>query len=200
MLILLRHGRTALNAAGVLQGRVDQPLDEVGRAQASQVAAALGPADLVITSSLQRARETAGYFGRETVVDDRWIEIDYGRMEGQPVSVLSSPEWVRVRMDPAVPFDGGESLAAVAARVDPAFADALELARDRTVVVVSHVSPIKAAIGVTLGCDHPIGFRCHLDHASVSRVESRSTGPVLRSFNEVLYHISPEPRPEVVRS
>jgi len=101
-----------------------------------------------------------------------------------------------MRADPTVAFEGGESLADVAHRVDAALIDALALAREATVVVVSHVSPIKAAIGAALGCEHSISFRCHLDHASVSRIESRPTGPVLRSFNEVLYGAVRTPRPQ----
>ncbi|WP_395154817.1 histidine phosphatase family protein, partial [Ilumatobacter sp.] len=66
MLILVRHGRTAANKAGQLQGRLDQDLDEVGVQQAVAVAAMVlgaGQVDAVIASPLQRAQQTAEAFG-----------------------------------------------------------------------------------------------------------------------------------------
>ena len=84
MLILVRHGRTAANAAGQLQGRLDQPLDDLGERQALAVAAHVGAVDEVISSPLLRARQTAEAFGRPVNVDERWIEIAYGKYEGMP--------------------------------------------------------------------------------------------------------------------
>ena len=93
-IILVRHGRTALNAAGLLQGRVDEPVDAVGEAQAAAVARRLA-AEIepvaVITSPLVRARQTAGilcttagWTSLDPVVDDRWIELDYGVHDRRP--------------------------------------------------------------------------------------------------------------------
>ena len=59
MLIIVRHGRTAANASGLLLGRADPELDELGRRQAAAVAAALPPVDRVVASPLRRAQETA---------------------------------------------------------------------------------------------------------------------------------------------
>ena len=73
MLYLVRHGRTDANAHGLLQGRLDPPLDELGHRQAAAVAERIGPVDEVIASSLRRAQDTAGYFGDDVVIDDRWI-------------------------------------------------------------------------------------------------------------------------------
>jgi len=66
------------------------------------------------------------------------------------------------------------------------------MARDADVVIVSHVSPIKAAVAWALGGDIAMSFRCHLDQAAVCRVVVGAGGaPVLRSFNEVLYRDEP---------
>ena len=65
--------------------------------------------------------------------------------------------------------------------------DAIQSAKDRDIVVVSHVSPIKAAVAWALGADISMSFRCHLEQAGVCRVVAGPNGPVLRSFNEVLY-------------
>ena len=59
VLLIVRHGRTVANAEGLLQGRVDNPLDEEGVRQAKQIGAALGPIDVVVSSPLQRALQTA---------------------------------------------------------------------------------------------------------------------------------------------
>ena len=70
MLILVRHGRTALNASGCLQGRIDEPLDDVGLAQAKAVASHVGPVDELISSPLVRARQTAlARFEADRMVD-----------------------------------------------------------------------------------------------------------------------------------
>ena len=60
-------------------------------------------------------------------------------------------------------------------------------ARDRTVVVVSHVSPIKAAVAWALGVGPEVAWRSHLDPASITRIAIGPAGPVLRTFNEVAH-------------
>ena len=72
-------------------------------------------------------------------------------------------------------------------RVRAACADAFELSADARVVVVSHVSPIKAAVAWALDCDVSMIFRCHLDQAGVCRIGGTRGVPILMSFNEVLY-------------
>ncbi|MFZ9483006.1 MAG: histidine phosphatase family protein, partial [Ilumatobacteraceae bacterium] len=74
-LYVIRHGRTEANAAGLLQGRLDPPLDDVGRAQAASLVGALPPLDRLVCSPLRRARETASVFGMEPQIDERWIEV-----------------------------------------------------------------------------------------------------------------------------
>ncbi|MCU1387262.1 MAG: phosphoglycerate mutase family protein [Ilumatobacteraceae bacterium] len=187
MLILVRHGRTGGNAAGQLQGRIDNPLDEVGRRQAEQVAAAIGHVDHVISSPLLRARQTAAMFDGALTIDDRWIELDYGELDGQPLADVPREVWATWRTDPHFAPAGGETMHALDARVRSAATEALEMARTGTVVVVSHVSPIKAAIAWALGGDVSMSWRCHLDQASVSRITPGPSGPVLKTFNETLY-------------
>lgn len=187
VLILVRHGRTAANAAGLLQGRSDLSLDDVGREQARQVAAAIGPVDRVITSSLARARETAAEFHAPTSIDDRWIELDFGVFEGQVVADLPVDVWAVWRSDPTFVPQGGEAMSVLDERVRDACRDVINLARNETVVVVSHVSPIKAAVAWALGGDVTMSWRCHLEQAAVCRIAAGGSNPVLRTFNEVLY-------------
>jgi broad specificity phosphatase PhoE len=187
MLILVRHGRTAANAEGRLQGRLDQPLDDVGREQAAAVASAvhaIGAVDWVISSPLQRARQTAEALGGADEIDERWAELAYGRYEGVPHADVPSEIWTRWRQDLGYVPEGGESLLELDARVRAACEELIERASTTTVVVVSHVSPIKSAVAWALGVDIGISWNCHLDHATVCRIAFRNRRPLLQTFNE----------------
>lgn len=188
MLILVRHGRTQANAAGLLQGRIDLSLDEVGVQQASRIGEVLREVhghDLrVVASPLQRARETAARIADDVVIDERWQEIAYGVYEGRPLADLGAAQWARWRSDPHFAVEGGESLSALMSRVQEALDDLVEQAQERDVVVVSHVSPIKAAIAWALGTGVEISWRCQLDQAAISKIAIGPHGPSLRSFND----------------
>ncbi len=187
VLILVRHGRTPANAAGLLQGRLDQDLDDVGRGQADAVARYVrtwSNVDAVITSPLARARQTADAFGVPVEIDDRWLELSYGDYEGSPHSDIPSPVWQEWRDDPNFRPPGGESLLELDARVRSACDDLVERAARMDVVVVSHVSPMKSAVAWALGVGVEISFNCHLDQAAICRIVFRSGRPVLQTFNE----------------
>jgi broad specificity phosphatase PhoE len=187
VLILARHGRTAANAGGLLVGHLDVPLDERGLEQAALVGKVLAGADRVISSPLQRCRHTAEAIGLPVEIDERWIELDYGEFDGKPLGAIGSAVWDRWRVDPAHVPAGGESLAALAARVAAACDDLAAQARDADIVVVSHVSPIKAATAWALDAGVGIAWRSHLDQASITRIDITDGGPVLRSFNETAH-------------
>jgi broad specificity phosphatase PhoE len=184
VLILVRHGRTEANATGRLQGRLDLPLDEVGRWQAARIAESLPGVRRVVSSPLRRAVETAEAFGLPVDADERWIELDYGELDGLPVADVGYEVWDRWRTDLDFVPAGGESLRSLGDRVAPACEELLAEAADVDVVVVSHVSPIKAGVCWALGVGAEAGWRSHLDHASVCRIGAGNRGPVLRSFNE----------------
>lgn len=186
MLILLRHGRTLLNAQGRLQGRIDEPLDGVGEGQALAAAAYIGPVDEVISSPLARAQQTAAAFGQPIITDDRWVELSYGVYEGVLHADVPSVAWTHWKRDPAWVPEGGESLGALDVRVRAACDELRERAIGRDVLVVSHVSPIKSAVAWALGVGVGISWRSHLSHASICRIDLRRDGPVLFSFNEVV--------------
>ena len=184
MLYLVRHGRTSANASGLLQGRLDPPLDEIGRKQALAIAALVGPVDSVIASSLVRARETAECFGLPVEVDDRWIELAYGEYEGVPAVEVPDGVWQSWRTDGLFATEGGECFNALDARVRSACDELAERIAGEDVVVVSHVSPIKAAVAWALNSTLEIMFHCHLSQASVCRVGMGKIGPVVYTFNE----------------
>ena len=184
VLYLVRHGRTAANARGLLQGRLDPPLDEVGHRQAAAIAAMVGPVDEVVCSPLVRAQETAGYFGREPHVDARWIELAYGEYEGMPTEEVPPEVWQAWRENSEFRTKGGESFGDLDARVRAACEELQPRMHESSIVVVSHVSPIKSAVAWALGVTMEIMFHCHLSQASLCRVDNGRFGPVLHSFNE----------------
>jgi probable phosphoglycerate mutase len=184
VLILVRHGRTALNASGRLQGRIDEPLDDVGQLQAKAAAERVGMVDELISSPLLRARQTADAFGMPYTLDERWIELAYGVYDGMPTGDVPSEVWRRWREDPTFEPEGGESLATLDTRVRAACVELAARAGEAIVAVVSHVSPIKAAVGWALGTGIEMSWRSHLSHASISRIDIRRGGPVLYTFNE----------------
>jgi broad specificity phosphatase PhoE len=188
-LLLVRHGETAPNRRGVLLGRADPELTPEGQRQAELLGVALAPATprLVVTSPLRRARATAAaiarWAGTDLVVDERLVEVDYGSWEGRRLDELPAAVVGAWRSDPARRPPGGESLADVGTRVG-SLAAAL-LGDGGTVVAVSHVSPIKAAVAWALGVDDGVAWRMHLGLASVTRLGVRPDGtPYLEGFND----------------
>lgn len=184
MLYLVRHGRTDANAQGLLQGRIDPPLDAIGRRQALAIAALIGDVDEVISSSLVRATQTAACFGRQITIDDRWIELAYGEYEGIPAGEVPPEVWQSWKTNSLFATKGGESFGALDARVRAACEELADRIHGRNIVVVSHVSPIKAAVGWALNTSMDIMFHCHLSQASMCRVDMGRFGPLLHSFNE----------------
>jgi probable phosphoglycerate mutase len=191
VIVFARHGETAPNREGLVLGRASDPaLTDEGRRQAERLAALLGKEEpvAVLTSPLLRARETAeaiaGACGHEPVIDDRLVEIDWGAWEGRPVGRIASAEVERLRADAGTAPEG-ESLAVLTGRVESFCADAWD--RDGLVVAVTHVSPIKAAVALTLGAPDDAAFRMYVALASVTRIARRSRGPILVSFNETAH-------------
>jgi len=200
VLILVRHGQTAVNAEGRLLGRADPPLTDLGLRQAGALAGTVrrgvaAPVRLV-SSPLARTRETAAALGLglPVEVDQRWVELDYGEFEGRPLADVPVVVWDTWRAEPGWAPPGGESLRGVGERVRAACGDLAQEAAEADVVVVSHVSPIKAAVAWALGVDDAVAWRMFLDLAAVCRIRTGSSGPALVSFNERPAPAGPPPQ------
>ena len=183
MLLIVRHGETPPNRQGLLLGRADPSLTDVrSRAGATARRARCQCPTVVVSSPLRRARDTAAAFGRPVEVDERWIELDYGELDGQPSAAVPDDVWARWRADSSFApagrrVAGGARRAGCARRVP-------SCRRPRpasTVVVVTHVSPIKAAIAWALDVPIEIAWRMYVEDASVSRIDigPRGTGRAL---------------------
>ncbi len=197
MLIVVRHGRTVSNAGGLLLGRADPDLDDVGRAQATALASHLGPVDRVITSPLRRARQTADAIARgglaaaalgrsalEVDIEERFIELDYGAWDQRPLGDVSGAEWAAWRADLDFTPPGGESLATLGGRVRSALDELAVAAAESDIVVVTHVSPLKAAVAWALGVDDRISWRMFVPTAGIVRIATTGGRPSLHAYGE----------------
>lgn len=161
-LVLVRHGRTAWNAEGRAQGHADVGLDDLGRQQAEAMApvvALVGP-DLLVTSDLARARETAAFLekavGRVAEEDPRLREYDTGARTG-----LTREEFAARRgpgseatfdVHAHVEAEGAESVADVGARLVPALQEVLDRLPDGgTAVAVLHGAAMRVGVAGLLG-------------------------------------------------
>ena len=193
MITFVRHGQTAINRDGRLQGRLDARLSDTGVAQAGALAAGLehDPVIRVVSSPLLRARETAAAIaaahGLEVETDERLIELDYGEWDGVPLRLVPPEDWAKWRADATFAPPGGESLVEVQDRVASFCADFVN-GSETVIVAVSHVSPIKAAVCVALGRDPLLTWRMQLSLASITRIGGRPDGtPFLLTYNEVAH-------------
>jgi broad specificity phosphatase PhoE len=191
VIVIVRHGRTAANAGGLLLGRADPPLDDEGTRQAESLSGACAPLDVVriVTSPLGRCRQTAEAIAATSPVpvevDERWIELDYGELDGVPVADVPDETWRRWRVDPEFAPPGGETLATLGTRVREACEELRESALTTDVVVVTHVSPVKAALAWALGAGDEVAWRMFVELGSVATVAFDPWGAQLRAFNQV---------------
>lgn len=198
--LLVRHGRTTANEAGVLAGWTEGvSLDETGQVQARALAGRLSPVPLaaVVTSPLQRCRETTDLLldGRDAPVypDDRVGEVRYGEWSGQQLKKLAKePLWKVVQSHPSAmtfPGEGGESLRAMADRAVDAVRDWNSRLGgekgDAVYAVVSHGDVIKAILADALGMHLDQFQRLVVDPGSVSIVSYTSLRPFVLRVNDV---------------
>lgn len=197
-LLLLRHGQTELSIARRYSGRGNPALTEEGRRQADAAARYLGARGgvaAVVTSPLERAYETATAaakaLGVDVRVDDDLIETDFGDWEGLTFAEAAQrdPElhrrWLQ---DTSVEPPGGESFDAVAHRVRRARTRIISEYGEATVLVVSHVTPIKTILRLALDAGEGILYRLHLDLASLSIAEFYADGgSSVRLVNQTAY-------------
>lgn len=184
-LYVCRHGRTEANASGLLLGRADPVLDGTGVKQAEAIATAIQDAAVVVSSPLQRCRQTAERFGLPVEIDDRFIELDYGDFDLKPLSEVSADTWARWRSDADFRPPGGETFNELAVRVNQGLDELAERAVDQNVVVVSHVSPIKASLAWALGASIEVSWRCFVAQAAITEIGINRGVPSLRLFNGV---------------
>ena len=196
--VLLRHGETPLTPQKRFSGSggADPALSAVGREQAERAAAALaarGTIQAIVTSPLTRCRQTAqavaDRLGLDVVVEDGLREADFGAWEGLTFGEVRErhPEDLNTWLASAdaEPTGGGESFEAVARRIAVTRDKLVASYAGRTVLLVTHVTPIKTFVRLALGAPPESLFRMELSAASISAVAYYADGNAsLRLLND----------------
>ncbi|MEV8058806.1 bifunctional RNase H/acid phosphatase [Streptomyces antimycoticus] len=199
--VLLRHGETPLTPEKRFSGSggTDPGLSDVGRHQAERVAAALaarGTIQAIVTSPLRRCRETAEAVARRLGLDVRveegLRETDFGAWEGLTFAEVKErhPDDLEAWLasSKVAPTGGGESFAAVTRRVALSRDKLIARYTGRTVLLVTHVTPIKTLVRLALGAPPETLFRMELSAASLSAVAYYTDGNAsLRLLNETAH-------------
>ncbi|KMS68678.1 acid phosphatase [Streptomyces viridochromogenes] len=202
--VLLRHGETPLTPQKRFSGSggTDPALSDVGRDQAERVGAALarrGTIQAVVASPLARTRETAGIvaarLGLDVTVDEGLRETDFGAWEGLTFGEVREryPDDLTTWLaDPeARPTGDGESFAETATRIAATRDKLIAAYAGRTVLLVTHVTPIKTFVRLALGAPPESLFRMELSAASLSAVAYYADGNAsVRLFNDTS-HLRP---------
>jgi ribonuclease H / adenosylcobalamin/alpha-ribazole phosphatase len=199
-LIVIRHGESELNVERRYSGRDDVPLSVRGRAQgeavAARVAALAGPVAAVVSSPLSRCTDTATLIaealgGLPVLRDPDLVECDFGEWEGLTFAEVRErwPEQLSAWLDSSsIPPPGGESFRAVGVRVRRVVARLREQYPGQTVVVVSHVSPIKVLLRDALGAGDAFLHRMYLSSTGLSIVDSWPDGGIaVRTVNDTAH-------------
>lgn len=193
--VLLRHGETSLSGERRFSGTGDAPLTAAGEAQARAAATLMrrrGDVQVIVTSPLLRARRTAEVVGEVLelpVVEEPGLrETDFGAWEGYTFSEVRErwpDELAAWASNPSIAPPGGESFADTAERVVRARDAIVERYPEHTVLVVTHVTPIKTLVREALLAPPEALYRMHLDVASLCEVHWYADGPaVVRSLND----------------
>lgn len=198
--LLVRHGRSTANTAGVLAGRTPGvQLDEVGLQQAADTAARIAvlPVAAVVSSPLERCVQTAQAVANAldpaltVTTDERLTEAGYGDWTGRELKQLAKePLWKAVQAHPSsVTFPGGESMRDMQARGVAAIRDwdariTAEHGADAIWVASSHGDVIKAILADALGSHLDNFQRIVVDPASVSVVSYTPLRPFVVRCNE----------------
>lgn len=201
VLVLLRHAETAHTAERRFSGSggADPALSECGRAQAGRAAgaAALAGVEAVVSSPLARCRQTAqpvaDRLGLPVTVADGLRETAFGAWEG--LTFAEVRERYQAELDawlasPAAAPPGGESLDDVTSRVARTRDELLAAHRGRTVLLVSHVTPVKTLVRLALGAPHEAVFRMDIAPASLSAVEYYTDGNTSVRFLNSTAHLA----------
>jgi ribonuclease H / adenosylcobalamin/alpha-ribazole phosphatase len=186
-LIMLRHGQTEHSAQGRYSGRADLPLTELGERQAAAAAVRLARTSsvaAVVSSPLLRARQTAkpvaDALGVPLQVQDGLIEADFGAWEGLTFAEASARDpalHTRWLTDTSVAPPNGESKETVHRRVRRVRDQLIAEHGAATLIVVSHVTPIKSLLRMALDAGPSLLHRLHLDVTSLSIAEFYPNGP-----------------------
>ena len=200
--ILLRHGDTRLSPEHRFSGLSDEPLSADGARQVSAAARRLASGariDAIVSSPLRRAAATAAMVAKKLVLtaatDDDLRETDFGEWEGLTIAEIQSrwPEAVVAwQRDPEKAPPGGESFADTACRVNRACERILRENKGQTVLIVSHITPIKIMLCQALGAPLLSLYRLYLGSACINEIQWHGKEfAAVRKVNDTSHLTSP---------
>jgi probable phosphomutase (TIGR03848 family) len=212
-LLLVRHGLTELTGSALAGWTPELHLDDRGRAQASALAARLAPVPLavVVSSPLERCRETAEAVLAEGAarpekleIDERFGEVRYGDWTGRPLAELAKePLWQVVQAHPSAavfPGEEGEALAESQHRAVTAVRDwNARLGPDDVYLVCSHGDIIKAIVADALGLHLDQFQRIQAEPASLTVIRYTTLRPFVVRLNDTggdVTGLVPQPKPQ----
>jgi ribonuclease H / adenosylcobalamin/alpha-ribazole phosphatase len=194
-LILVRHAETAANREFRYIGRRDDPLSEKGQEQARQLAQALAmlPVVAIYSSPAQRAYQTASSIAachkQEVQVENDLRECDFGLWEGLSRADIhaqgssAAEHLARCERDPTIAPPDGESVAAMSERVCTLVPTLIQVHHEQTILLVSHVGPVKALLCMALRAPLTSMFHFFVDPATISIVDWQDAHPMVRLLN-----------------
>ena len=209
---LIRHGQTDSNAGRSFQGRIDNPLNELGLDQARQMAEYVKTLeiDAIYSSSMLRARQTAEVLAEKCGLVNQPMdllqEISFGQWEGRSFARLweESPKEMGIFMTTPADYTPpeGESLAQAQARCEKALAQILEKeGHDKNIAIVSHGGIIRLQLCSLLNCPLNSLWRFSVHNVSVSTISDWDGNLIADTLND--YHflegaINPKSTPSIV--
>ena len=182
---LICHASTRALRAATFGG--DDPIDDVGRAQAERLAGSLHRIDQCLTSPALRARETAAALGLTATVDERLRDCDFGRWTGRKFTQVLVREPVKLATwmsNPSSAPHGGESIEQLMARVAAWMREPVR-AKIHT-VAVTHASVIRAAIVYVIGAQLQSFWRIDVVPLSLTDLRTNGRRWVLRSMGDMI--------------
>ncbi|MGI6686150.1 MAG: alpha-ribazole phosphatase [Bacillota bacterium] len=193
LLYLIRHGETEFNAKKACYGWIDCSLNQKGFQQAQKVAELLKDVsfDVVISSPLKRARETAAIVSKvsseEIILDERLKELNFGSWEGKHYQRIEQedPEnwriWINNWKEAAPP--GGESFKDMYRRVEESIKDILEKYADESLLLVSHQGCLRTIICVLLNMGYEGFMHFSFKQDTYSLLEVKNGFCVVKKIN-----------------
>ncbi len=192
--IFVRHGQTDWNRENRFRGRLDIPLNEVGREQARRVGAYLAqtPLTTIYASPVSRTMLTAQFIApphnARVIPRVELYDLDYGDWQGKTPDEIGPAAYALWLREPArVKFPGGEALADVRARVVKLIAELCAQHEDETVALVSHDLVGKILVCALLGADDNSIHRVQQDNACINRFDVENGAYLLRAMNETAH-------------
>ena len=196
-IVVVRHGETGANRAGLWQGATDTELTDDGRDQVRRLGEVIAadPPDLVVSSDLGRAVSTAEALGLPFETDPRWREADLGVWEGRPFDEIMrshADDLAALARGDDIALGGGERISGVAERTTDAFEQlAGRVGPGGTAVVVSHGVAIVTLVASVVGIARPAPLRL-MANTGIGAFSVGARGVQLLSYNDTA-HLDDDP-------